>query len=114
MLGAQVFAHLFGNLPLSRIDITLVTSEDHHEFFLVIIIHHLVDPKVHAIEALFVCQIVAYDCSSSISIVEGHHGAETLGTARVPDVQFDLGTIRQRYSLLKVGSSYRNIVAIGE
>ena len=76
MLSAQVFAHNPANLPLRGLDVALVPSQDHHEFFLVIIIEHLVDPEVHTVEALLVREIIADDGGSSIAIVERDHGAE--------------------------------------
>ena len=76
MLSAQVVAHPLGDLPLRGLNVALVPGQDHHEFFLVIIIEHFVDPEVHTVKALLVREIIADDGCSGIAIVEGDHGAE--------------------------------------
>lgn len=114
MLRHQILAHLFSYLPLRRVYVTLITREDHHKFFLVIIIKHFIDPKVHAREALLVCEVVADYGRSRIAIVQGDHGAEAFGAPRVPDVQLHLGAIRQGHCLLEVRAADGHIVTLRE
>ena len=86
MLSAQVVARPLRDLPLRGLDVALVAGQDHHEFFLVIVIEHFVDPEVHTVEALLVSEIIADNGGSRIAIVEGDHGSESFGAARVPNV----------------------------
>ena len=76
MLSAQFIAHPLGDLPLRGLDVALIPGQDHHEFFLVIIIDHFVDPEVHTVETLLIREIIADDGGCCIAIVEGDHGPE--------------------------------------
>ena len=76
MLSAQFITHPLGDLPLRGVDVALIPGQDHHKFFLVIIIDHFVDPEVHTVETLLIREIIADDGGSRIAIVERHHGPE--------------------------------------
>ena len=61
MLSAKFIAHPLGDLPLRGLYVALVPGQDHHEFFLVIIIDHFVDPEVHTVKTFLVREIIADD-----------------------------------------------------
>ena len=69
MFTTQLFSHLLRDFSLRFIDVAFIASKDHYEIVFVVIIYHLIDPEVDALEAFVVCDIIAYYCSSGISIV---------------------------------------------
>ena len=93
MLIAQRMRHVWGYLSLARIYVALVPCQHHYKVFLIVVIDHLIDPKMHTLEALFVAQIVAYDRSCRISIVQADHGPESFTASSVPNVQLHLCSI---------------------
>ena len=107
------------DLLVLRRQVALVPCEGHDEASLVgsRVLLHLVDPVLHGLKSMFVCQIVADYRANSVPIVHVNHGSETLVAARIPDVHLHLLlschwvlTVRNTDHLLQVSPSNSYIV----
>ena len=94
MLLTETLCHASRYLTRLLVNIAFIASQGHHELVPVVVIDHLIYPEVHAREALVVCQVIANYGRCCISIVERNHRPESLRTACVPDMQFDLAAVR--------------------
>ena len=111
------------NLLLLGRQVALVPSESHDEATLISrrILLHLVDPVLHGLKCVLIRQVVADNCTDSVSVVHVNHGAEPFMTTCVPNVHFHLLlsccriiTIGNRDALLQVGTSNGYIVNLVE